>query len=183
MVLNNSILDDLKERSGLLFDHSKDFGLLAEQIFQATGRTIGLTTLKRMLGYIDDARKTNEYTLNTIALYLGFESWSEYMKTKRINSEWGFSDESMYTDSLALGTKVMVRYLNREVTFVVSEYGGVKVMKVISAENSSLQVNDILFLHEVTVGEPLIAEKVIRGTSVGNYKTNGEVSIVKVIEP
>ena len=43
--------------------------------YKETDRTIGVTTMKRLLGYISDERNTNEYTLNTIAIYLGYPSW------------------------------------------------------------------------------------------------------------
>lgn len=29
------------------------------------------------------------YTLNTIAIYLGFDNWETYLKAKNIDSEWG----------------------------------------------------------------------------------------------
>lgn len=48
MILNNAIIDDIKRNSGLLFDKAGDFGLLSTYIFKETGRTIGVTTLKRL---------------------------------------------------------------------------------------------------------------------------------------
>lgn len=50
-----------------MFDKAVDFGLLSSYIYKDTGRTIGVTTLKRLFNYINDERKTSEYTLNTIA--------------------------------------------------------------------------------------------------------------------
>ena len=69
MILNDTIIDDIKRKSGLMFDKAVDFGLLSSYIYKDTGRTIGVTTLKRLFNYINDERKTSEYTLNTIALY------------------------------------------------------------------------------------------------------------------
>ena len=68
MILNNQILDRLKEKANLSFDKAKDFTILSSSIFEETKRSIGVTTIKRLLGYIDDNRKTNAYTLNTIAI-------------------------------------------------------------------------------------------------------------------
>ena len=75
MILSNIVIDDLKDKSGLLFDQAKDFDMLAKLILDVTQRSIGVTTLKRLMGYIDDDHRTNSYTLNTIALYLGFSTW------------------------------------------------------------------------------------------------------------
>ena len=66
MVFNSQIIEKLKEKSELSFDKSKDFESLCDKIFQQTGRTIGLTTIKRLMGYISDDRHTNVYTLNTV---------------------------------------------------------------------------------------------------------------------
>lgn len=39
---------------------------------------------------------------------------------------------------------------------------------------------DILYVHKISVGKILQADKVIRGESIGNYKTNGEIFEVNV---
>ena len=78
MVFNTIIINDIKTKSGLKFDKTTDFSVLSTKIFKATGRTIGITTLKRLFNYIDDNRNTSNYTLNTIAIYLGYDSWIDY---------------------------------------------------------------------------------------------------------
>lgn len=78
MILNNKIIEDIKRESHLLFDKAGDFALLGSLIFEKTERTIGVNTLKRLFCYINDDRKSSDYTLNTIALYLGYSSWDEY---------------------------------------------------------------------------------------------------------
>ena len=51
MILSNIVIDDLKDKSGLLFDQAKDFDMLAKLILDVTQRSIGVTTLKRLMGY------------------------------------------------------------------------------------------------------------------------------------
>ena len=89
MILNKRIIEDIKNESGLLFDKAGDFALLASLIYKKTKRNIGVTTLKRLFCYINDDRKASEYTLNTIALYLGFSTWDEYTSLQKIESDWG----------------------------------------------------------------------------------------------
>ena len=48
------------------------------------------------------------------------------------------------------------------------------------AENSSLKVNDILFVNSLQVGNIIEADKVIRGKNIGNYRTHGEISEMHV---
>ena len=65
-------------------------------------------------------------------------------------------------------------------SFVVIQRDGINVLEVVSAKNSSLQKGDILYVHKISVGKILQADKVIRGESIGNYKTNGEIFEVNV---
>lgn len=181
MILNNAIIDDIKRNSGLLFDKAGDFGLLSTYIFKETGRTIGVTTLKRLFNYINDERKTGEFTLNTIALYVGYQSWEDYSIAKKLNSEWGYKDETIYISALEIGTRIKLQYLDRIVTFEVCEIEERNVLNVISSVNSSLREKDILYVYKIQKGNILEAEKVIRGSNIGNYRTNGEIKIVEII--
>ncbi len=61
MILNSLIIDAIKKKSGLCFDKAKDYDILCDKIFSSTNRTIGVNTIKRLMGYIVDDRKTNEY--------------------------------------------------------------------------------------------------------------------------
>jgi hypothetical protein len=175
MILNKQIIDKLKEKSGLAFDKSKDFEYLCEAIYKKTGRTIGVTTMKRLLGYISDDRNTNEYTLNTIAVYLGYPSWGDLCFSIRIDSDWEYEDDTYYLDELPIDATLKVKYLNRDVCFKVVTYKGNNALQVITAKNSSLKEGDILIIDHLKAGEILEAKSVFRGKSLGNYRTNGEL--------
>jgi hypothetical protein len=179
MVLSETIITDIKEKSGLALEQVKDYNILAHCIFLSTGRNIGVTTLKRLLGQINDNRKTNEYTLNTMGLFLGFKSWKEYIAAKQIDSEWNFKDDSIFIDNLDVGNTIIIQYLNRKVQFTVKEYAKKKVLVVVNAVNSSLKGGDILFVNRLRKGKILEAVKVIRGKNVGNYKTHGELTYIE----
>lgn len=176
MVLNNQIIERLKEKSGLSLDQAKDFAILRDIIFEETKRSMGVTTIKRLLGYIGDSRKTNEYTLNTIALYLGCKSWDDLCCSLRIDSDWNFEDDKVYVKDLEIGKEVTVIYWDREVSFVVVEYDQTKALKVTKVLNSSLKVDDILLLEYLEVGKCLEAKEVYRYGLIGNYRTNNELS-------
>lgn len=182
MILNKQIIERLKEKSGLSFDKAKDYEYLCDSIFKETNRTIGVTTMKRLLGYISDDRKTNEYTLNTIAIYLGYPTWNELCYTIKIDSDWNYEDDTYYIDELPLETVLRVKYLNREVSFKVIESDNNKVLQVISTINSSLKEGDILIIDHLKEGEILEAKSVMRGKILGNYRTNGELKEVVIIE-
>ena len=178
MILSNIVIDDLKEKSGLLFDQAKDFDMLAKLILDVTQRSIGVTTLKRLMGYIDDDHRTNSYT---IALYLGFPTWDDYLLARSVDSIWGFQDSAVYVQELELNSEVIVKYMDRTVRFKVIDHEEKKALMVIEAANSSLQPNDILYIHKIEKGKRLEAEKVFRGDLIGNYKTSSELTAVELI--
>lgn len=181
MVLNDKVIQDIKDKSNLLFDKAADFLLLADRISHETGRTIGQTTLKRLFGYIDDDRKTNIYTLNTLALYLGYSTWDEYFSQKNLESEWNFPAKRIIISEQSIETKIQVKYLNRKVTFKVAVYKGQKVLQVLESENSSLKLDDIVVIHSLELGKIIEADQVIRNGLIGNYRTHGEISDLTIV--
>lgn len=182
MILNRIIIEKIKKKSNLLFDKAGDFDLLSMYVFNETGRTIGVTTLKRLFNYIDDNRKASDYTLNTIALYLGYGDWHELIHHISIDSIWGYDDEAVYIYSLDLGTQIEVSYLNRKITFVVIQKENKKILKVEKSENSSLKEGDECEIYKICKGSILEAEHIYRNGNIGNYKTRGEVSSI-IISP
>lgn len=180
MILDNEIIAEIKTKANLLFDKAKDFTILSSIIYEQTSRTIGVTSLKRLFGYIDDERNTNLYTLNTIAIFLGFPSWEEYLKEKCFDSFWNSLDNTVYVHDLAPNNKVIVKYLNRTVEFLVVEVDGINTLQVIETENSSLKVGDIAYIHKIKIGDILEAEKVIRDKALGNYKTRGHITYIEI---
>lgn len=180
MVLNNKIIELLIKKSNLQFDKAGDFDLLSMFVFNETNRTIGATTLKRLFNYINDERKTSEYTLNTIAIYLGFEDWGHLIQSVNINSIWGYEDETVFIHSLEVGSHIDVTYLDRKVTFVVALRDGENILRVEKSENSSLKIGDECDIYKISKGAILEAKHVYRGDNIGNYKTQGEVATILI---
>ena len=183
MTLNNKIIERIKAKSHLLFDKVGDFDILSSYIFKETGRTIGITTLKRLFSYINDDRSATEYTLNTISIYLGYNDWEDLSQAVNIDSIWGYEDESVYIHALEIGTHIEVSYLNRRVKFVVARKGDKNILRVEKVENSSLQVGDECVIYKISIGALLEAEKIYRGNIIGNYRTNGEIKSIVISCP
>lgn len=182
MILSNKTIGQIKKKSGLSFDRATDFSVLASLIGNETKCTIGITTLKRLFGYIDDPRDTNKGTLNILALYLGYQTWEEYVSTMRIDSDWDVESDTVWVITLSFGMTVEVCYLNRTVTFEVISTEEGKALRVINSQNSSLKKDDIAYIDRIRKGEKLEARKVCRGASLGSYRTNGEVRSIKIVE-
>jgi hypothetical protein len=56
----------------------KDFMSLSEAIYEQTNQTIGVNTLKRIWGSIEDSATPRPSTLNILAQYAGAESWEAF---------------------------------------------------------------------------------------------------------
>lgn len=180
-VLSKDIIENIKQKSGLSFEQSKDYNQLSTLILTQTGRSIGCTTLKRLMGNIDDAREATEYTLNTIAQYLGADSWNSLIRQMTIESEMCYDDDSVYVRRLNLGQRIRVTYLNRIVVFEVINHSGSKALKVIDVKNGSLEKGDIAIVYRIRKGNVLEAERIIRGEDEWNYKTQGEITEICII--
>ena len=180
MKLSQKTIDEIKGKTGMRFDRAKDFAVLSEDIFDMTGRSIGITTLKRLFGTIEDERDAIGYTMNTIAIYLGYSSWKAYMGQDTFDSEWGYDDETFFIHLLEPGDKLQVQYLDRQVCFkVIDRSDGREIRRVLRVDetkNSSLQIGDIVYVYRLTVGSRIEAEKVVRDGVIGNYRTKGEVT-------
>lgn len=180
MLLTEKTIAELKAKSGLAMEQVKDYDTLALCIFEETKRHIGATTLKRLFGRFEDERETSAFTLNTIALYLGYASWDAYLSTQ-MNSEVDYSDDAIYVSKLSVGQHIRVSYLNRQVEFVVANPNGFNVLEVTSAENSSLLPGDQLHVCRLKLGELLEAPTLVRSGRMGNYRTRGELNNIEIL--
>lgn len=180
-VLSEIVIREIKGKCGLRFEQAKDFNFLAQDILDKTGRPIGVNTLKRLMGHIDDARDATKSTLNTIAAYLGADSWDDYNRRLTNESQIAFRDDTVYVNRLTPDQKVSVWYLNRYVVFDVERVAdGLNALRVINVNNGSLLTGDLAFVYSIRKGCVLEADRVVRGNDTWNYRTQGEVSEVKV---
>lgn len=65
--------------------HTQDFETLSNNIRAKTGVTLSVATLKRLWGKIRYDSKPTPTTLNTLAQYLGYESWRSFRVTEEGN--------------------------------------------------------------------------------------------------
>ncbi len=70
-----------------------DFDLLSEKIFEITGVALSQTTLKRIWGKVKYDSAPTVTTLNTLAAFIGFESWRDFRQNQTIYDLTGFANE------------------------------------------------------------------------------------------
>ena len=79
-MLSRETLDTIIRSAKMELDPvtNKDYELLAVDILDTTGDSLGLNTLKRMFGRLNDNTKPAQKSLDIVARYLGYLDWRNY---------------------------------------------------------------------------------------------------------
>lgn len=83
----NRLKSAIIKQFGRTLDAPTDYDLLSAAIQERTNETISSTTLKRLFGYLKPATVPRPSTLSTLARYIGFVGWSDFL-----NSAYGEKD-------------------------------------------------------------------------------------------
>lgn len=77
----------VEEKLGRGLSTPRDYDNLQEKIMAATGMHVSSTTLKRMMGYINDGKKPRTYSLDLVCKYVGSDSWMSFVEQHADNKE------------------------------------------------------------------------------------------------
>ena len=159
----------LEQKCGREIRLSADCEYLALDVESVTGEHIGVNTLKRLLGFIEDERQPRTSTLDIIARYLGFENWQTLqVYDDKSNSSFDSTADEIRVNDLALGQHIQISYLpDRRLTIA---YQGHNRFLVLLSENSKLHQGDTLQITHIVRGYPLLVSEVMRnGQSLGSF--------------
>ena len=59
----------------------EEFDQLSEAILNSTGKSISVTTLKRVFGRVRQESAPSKTTLNILASFIGYENWNQFSET------------------------------------------------------------------------------------------------------
>ena len=164
-----AIKTEIERAYGYPLKYPADCHRLALSIRNSLNETIGVTTLKRILGFVSDVKEPRLSTLDILAKYCGF---SDYDEMKRKVADGGDSDfekdPDILSTSLAPGSIIGFEYLpDRKVTL---RYIGNAEFEVLASEKGSLRKGDIVSVSCFIDGLPLIVSRVVRdGSDLGRY--------------
>jgi hypothetical protein len=91
--LPEKIKDDVRQKFGRDIRYTKDCRILAEQIFEITSRRLSISTIKRFFGLVHSPFQPSKFTLETLAVFMGFENLKEYINDHNKKSESGFGSD------------------------------------------------------------------------------------------
>ena len=173
--LATPLREKIEETLGKPIRYPSDCEHLAAHIADITGETVGVTTIKRLFGFIDDVKTPRLSTLDIISRYAGYENYDR-MRLSLIGDGDSEFDRKGEIDIhlLKAGDKIRFEYVPDRIVRI--RYVGEMTFEVEEAFGSSLKKGDILLIRGFALGEPLKIDNVERdGKSLGRY-TAGKVA-------
>ena len=151
-MLPTSIIDQIKQRSGLALDSPKTYESLSADI------GLGTNTIKRLCGYSADTTEPRRSTLDIVAQYLGFATWSIMMNLEPGDSEW--NETCIHADEIRIDETVTITWLpNRQLTLRCI---GNETFEVSSSINGKLQTGDQVHIELFRLHQPLTVTNIVR---------------------
>ncbi len=139
-----------------------DFQFLTGIIQERCKETLGVTTLKRIWGYIDGYDTTRYSTLSVLARCVGFRDWDDFLANHNRNGESSnpVLGLSLFPKDIPVGGVVFIAWApDRRVTL---EYLGDSRFEVLKSENSKLKAGDTFHCTCFIIGEPLYLDDYVR---------------------
>lgn len=183
-MLSKVIILHIEKKFGKEIRYPSDCDALSEDVFLHTKQKISVSTLKRLLGFVNGVQDPRLYTLDILAKYLEYTNWDVYLEEiKSSNNSEFFNVERLDVESLAVETKIKIAYEPNRI--IELKYIGNFNFKIESSENSKLQVGDIVKITNFVKNFPLLISEVKRNDqNLGQYRAgkSGGLSEIKIIE-
>lgn len=142
-----------------------DFQFLTGVIQERCRETLGVTTLKRIWGYVDGYDTTRYSTLSILSRCVGFRDWDDFLANHNRNGEsskpvLGFS---LHPSDIFEGEVVHIAWSpDRRVNL---RHLGNGHFEVLQSENSKLKPGDTFRCTCFVIGEPLYLDDFVRAGS------------------
>lgn len=133
---------------------------------------ISESTLERVWGYSTrDTDAISIRTLDVLARYVGAGTWKDFCADLKVSSPLEseeFTDESIVTSALAVGSQLLLAWLPDRV--IILEYLGGNRFVVRESQNSSLHPGDSFECLQIQVGRPLYMDRFRRAGSLSETR-------------
>ena len=159
-----ALVDITNNNLGYVPSTPSEFNELSLLIQKKTGRSLSLSSIKRIWGYVKYEGFPSVTTLNTLAQYNEFKDWESFMIQSLGNSadDSGFIEESVVNaDSLKCGDRLSLGWGSDKSCEI--ECIGHMRFRVNASKNIKLQAGDKFTLHTLCIGHPLYVCDIERG--------------------
>ncbi len=183
-MLNEKIRKMIREKFDSPLLYPQQCEALAMDIQESTGQTLGITTLKRMLGFVNGPATSRPSSLDIIAQYLGYPDYD--LLSKDIGEDSDISDfrfvENITSADLEVGEQIQITYHPKRL--LILSYLGDNLYLVNESQGSKLRKGDRLLIAGFYVGFELIIGDVERqGRHLGSYQAakQGGLTSIEII--
>jgi len=154
----------LEAKLGHAIRYPADCARLSIDILNVTGQRLGVTTLKRMLGFVNDVSAPRISTLDIVASYLGYPHFSQLLNDIGDDSDLlPLIDKVLIvSDRQPVGIRLKVSLPCPAHSFVI-EYEGQMEWLVIESSIPSLVPADVLTIPLLVEGQPVSVVSMLRG--------------------
>ena len=140
-----------------------EFNELSLLIKKKTGRSLSLSSIKRIWGYVEYKGFPSVTTLNTLAQYNEFKDWESFMVNRATSdSDSSFIEKSMIkADTLRTGDRLLLEWGSGKSCEI--ECVAHMRFRVNNSKSIKLQPGDTFTLHAVCMSHPLYVSDIERG--------------------
>ena len=167
-----SIIEAIRQKSGLDFSNPKDFEALSDA-FPAADR-LGVNTLKRLMGYAKSPIEPRKATLDAVAHYLGSPNWETLNGIQPIESDW--VEKAFFADEIREGTSVEASWFPDR--HIVLRCVGENRFRVTKSLNGKLRPDDEVLIYSFRLQYPLQVLQVVRNGQVMHDAAGNELGYV-----
>lgn len=153
----------IEESVGRKIATPADFAFLADIIADRCREKLGITTLKRVWGYVDGYATIRHSTLSILAQCISFRDWEDFLQThsKRSSSSQAVLKQALDVSQLAVDDQIRVAWSpDRRCVFIHRGEGN---FEVLTSENSKLMPGDTFHCSYFILGHPLYLDHFVRG--------------------
>lgn len=162
--MDKTIIDSLKEavekQIGFSLVTPADFNSAEAEISKVARRPVSATTLMRVWDYVRDAGEDyspGNYTLSTLAIYLGFNDFKDYLKRGNESQSQGYNGEGIDAKEIPKGKELVIKWEPDRILRLKSLGDG--RFEVTKSKNGTLQVGDIVECASFTQSAPLYCSR------------------------
>lgn len=179
-------IEDLKKECENKFGRSlrspSDFDAFSSAVTAKTHRSISVSTLKRIWGYVAYPNKPSYEIRSILAAFCGYNNWQSFAQSDQISDISDFlSKDVIKSDTLELDDMLTLKWEPNRICEI--RYLGDSRFEVVRSENSKLLKGDTFSTSVIAGNEPLVCNDIRRGGELlASMYIAGKTGGIRIIE-
>ena len=152
----SELLRQVENKLGRSLRTPSDFDALLLAVSQSTGERMSISTIKRLVGYVNDSHEPSNATLSMLARYVGYRDWTAFKLRHEDPTSGSLNKEIIQSNSLNPGDEVEMEWLPDR--YCRLKHLGDSHFEVVEVRGSNrLAVGDTLDVMVFGLEQPLMA--------------------------